>query len=340
MRYESLLQSIGHTPVVRLRSRAGAAKLYAKLELTNPAGGHKDRFARHVIQKARATGQLKEGGVIIETSSGTLGQGLAMVGRSLGHEVHIVTDPRTDAMTLAKLWALGAVVHVVDQPNANGWQGARLERTEQLVAQTPGAFWPRQYSNPENPESYAAVAEELTADLGRVDALVAPVGSGGLLCGTARALKAVNPNLKAVAVDVVGSIIFDQPLNAKRLLNGVGNSIVPPNVDRSVIDQVHWVNDQEGFGATLQLARHEQIIAGGSSGAAYLVADWVARCLPAEHTVAVLLPDRGDRYYKTVYNPAFLSDNGLRPDHLPDAPRQVAFGTPVTEWSYAHLPHS
>jgi len=340
MRFESLLDSVGHTPLVRLRGRAGAqAVLLAKLELTNPFG-LKDRFARHAVLMARASGELTDGAIIVESSSGTLAVGLAMVGRALGHEVHIVTDPRIDSITLAKLRALGAVVYIVERMSEHGWQGARLAKLERVMAEHPGAFWPRQYSNPNNPLAYAALARELVEEAGQVDVLVGPVGSGGSLCGAARALRATNPELVVVGVDAVGSVIFDQPDRPGRLQSGLGNSLVPPNVDKSVIDQVHWLSDDEAFGATWRLARDEQIFAGNSSGSAYWVARWVAAQRPADATVVALLPDRGDRYTFTIYDPDYCEARGVGRATLRESPAEVPYGAVVASWSYASVPRS
>jgi cysteine synthase len=337
MLFESVVDSIGYTPLIRLHGSANTrAQLLAKMELMNPFG-MKDRFARHAILMAKATGELKEGDIIVESSSGTLAVGLALVGRALNHEVHIITDPRIDPVTLAKLESLEAVVHIVDHMTAHGWQSARLEKLHQVLAEAPNAFWPRQYSNVNNPRAYAALARELLEDIGHMDVLVGPVGSGGSLCGTARVLKEANPALLVVGTDAVGSVIFDQPDRPERLQSGLGNSLVPPNVDKSIIDQVHWLNDDEAFSATLCLARDEQIFAGNSSGSAYWVARWLSTEKAAHDTVVVILPDRGDRYFRTIYSARYRSAHNVGQNSLPESPAEVAYGTSVTSWSYAHL---
>src|SRR5262249_7030722 len=162
---------------------------------------------------------------IIESSSGTMALGLALVGTHLGHPVHIVTDPRIDPITLAKLEALGCTVHVVDSMTGSGWQSARLERLARLAAELDGAYWPPQYHSPDNPLAYRALASELRADLGSLDVLVGAVGSGGSLCGTAAALLPELPDLAVVGVDAVGSILFAQPDRPDRRQSGLGNSL-------------------------------------------------------------------------------------------------------------------
>jgi cysteine synthase len=164
------------------------------------------------------------------------------------------------------------------------------------------------------------------------------VGSGGSLCGAARALRAVLPHVRVVAVDAVGSVIFGQPDQPKRLQSGLGNSLVPGNVDRSVIDEVHWLSDAEAFGATLELARREQIFAGNSSGSVYAVGCWYACTMPSGTRIVSLLPDRGDRYVETVFDPDYRHRHGLPPDsRMPEGPVQVELGTAVNAWSFARL---
>lgn len=329
------IDAIGRTPLMRLRATGGAT-VHAKLELANPYG-MKDRVARQAILTARAEGVLADGGLIVESSSGTLAMGVALVGTYLGHEVHIVTDPRIDPITMAKLEALGATLDIVPAMTGNGWQSARLERLRAVLAANPGAFWPRQYDNPANPAAYDRLAEEVTSEIGRVDVLVGAVGSGGSLCGTARALRRTNPALRVVAVDAVGSAIFGQPDVPKRLQSGLGNSLVPANVDFSVIDEVHWLSDREAFAATLELASHEKVFAGNSSGSAYQVARWLGSRLDPDVSVVVIFPDRGDRYVDTIYSAAYRAAHGLTDLRPPLAPEPIQLTDTAVTWSYATL---
>jgi S-sulfo-L-cysteine synthase (3-phospho-L-serine-dependent) len=357
--FSSLIDSIGHSPLVQLRGVAGSrARILAKLEMNNHFG-MKDRVALNMILAAKASGELKDDGIIIESSSGTLALGLALVGRALGHEVHLVCDSRVDALTIAKLRALDTIVHVVCEPHVDdltvakfralgttvhiveqmaegGWQGTRLKKLYQLMEEHPGAFWPRQYTNMQNPLAYTYLAKELLEDIDRIDALVGPVGTGGSLGGSARYLRDFFPDLFVVGVDAVGSVNFDQP-DRKRLQIGLGNSIVPTTLDKSQIDQAHWLNDEEAFNATLQLAENEQIFAGSSSGSAYLAACWLSTQMPQGSTIVVIFPDRGDRYYTTVYNPGYWKQHKLTRKFISLNPKKVPYGTAVCEWSYANL---
>ncbi|MFH7596344.1 pyridoxal-phosphate dependent enzyme [Streptomyces racemochromogenes] len=333
MLFDTVTDAIGGTPLVRLRlGEARGVEVYAKLELQN-LFAMKDRVARNILLEARRLGTLKPGDPVIESSSGTMALGVALVGRSLGHEVHIVTDPRIDPVTLAKLRALGCRVHIVQAMTSHGWQSARLERLAELQSELPGAFWPQQYSNPDNPGAYRTLAGELLADLGRFDTLVGAVGSGGSLCGTARALRERLPALHVVGVDCVGSALFGQPDVPQRLQSGLGNSLLPKNLDRTLVDEVHWLNDHEAFAATWDLAGEQQIFGGNTSGSVYRVLTGLAdRAEPGTRIVGIL-PDRGDRYADTVYDDEHWDAHRLR--EVPTAAAPAALGPDGTArtWS-------
>ncbi|MFG2602139.1 pyridoxal-phosphate dependent enzyme [Streptomyces sp. NPDC048514] len=340
MLFQSARDMIGHTPLLRLTLDVpDGTEVYAKLELANPFA-MKDRVAKSVVEEARRIGALEPGAPIVESSSGTLALGVALVGRTLGHPVHIVTDPRIDPITLAKLRCLDAHVHVVRSMTGQGWQSARLERLAELMRDLPGAFWPRQYTNPDNPRAYRALVTELIDDLGTVDVLVGAVGSGGSLCGSTRELRKTFPGLRSVGVDCVGSALFDQPDSPGRLQSGLGNSLSPNNLDRDVIDEVHWLNDHEAFAATRALAREQGVFAGNTSGSVYRVLTEVAaRATPGSRIVGIF-PDRGDRYIDTVYSDDYWDEHRVTDLPLATEPRLVEYGTAVTQWSRAALPRA
>jgi S-sulfo-L-cysteine synthase (3-phospho-L-serine-dependent) len=301
----------------------------------------KDRVALAMIERAEASGALKPGNLIVESSSGTMAEGLARVGALKGYRVVIVTDPRIDGLTRAKLESLGAVLEVVEVYHpSGGWQQSRLERLRQVMAANPGAFWTRQYDSPDNAGAYeSSLAGELLAALdGGLAALVGTVGSGGSLCGSARALRRELPDLRVIGVDAVGSALFHQP-DRKRLQSGHGNSIVPGNIDYSVIDEVHWVSDAEAFNGCRELTRREGIFGGGSSGAAYVVASWVAEQVEKDRNVVVILPDRGDRYFESIYSDRYFEEHGLTGRDAAANPETIRYGIDVAErWSRAELP--
>ncbi|TYS65781.1 cysteine synthase family protein [Sutcliffiella horikoshii] len=337
MLYKNIVDVIGDTPLVKMKlNNQCKGSVYAKLELLNPFG-MKDRVAKHIILSAKLSGQLKKNMPIIESSSGTMACGVALVGRHFGHDVHIVTDPRIDSITYAKLKSLGCQVHIVDRMGKKGWQSARLDLLYELLVKYPNAFWPHQYENPDNPLAYEELAKELITDLGNIDYLVGSVGSGGSLSGTARALKQYNPNLKVVAVDAVGSVIFGQPDRPDRLQGGLGNSLVAPNVDFSVIDYIHWLNDEEAFSATLELSQNEHIFAGNSSGSVYIVSKWLANQVKSGCNIVSIFPDRGDRYTESIYSSNFIEQRDHRLTKITREPKMVNLDSVVTTWSYSRL---
>ena len=291
--------------------------------------------ARHILDRARGDGRLEPGTVVIESTSGTFGLALAMECRLRGRPLVLVSDPAVDPALRRRMRDLGAVVDIVAEPApVGGYQQARLDRLAELRSRHPRHFWPAQYSNPDNPGAYDLLADELAATLGRVDILVGPVGSGGSMCGTTAALRDFfGPSVAAVAVDTPGSVLFGQP-DAPRRIRGLGNSLMPPNLDHSAFDEVHWVSDREGFAATRALHRRHALYMGPTSGAAWLVAQWKARAEP-DARVVVLLPDEGHRYQDSVYDDAWLRREGLRLRRLPTRPVEVdspADGGP--EWSW------
>jgi cysteine synthase len=277
--------------------------------------------AQYILRKALEDGVLAPGGAVAETSSGTFGLALAMVAGLQGHPLSLISDPTLEPGFRRRLEDLGATVHVVTDPGPSGaWQRARLEYLDALLEENPGTFCPRQYDNPQNPASYAPCAEQLAHAAGAVDCLVGPVGSGGSLFGIASYLRLLFPELGVIAVDAQRSVIFGQP-DARRVLKGIGNSIVPGNVDHAAVDMVQWVSAPEAFLATRQLHRQHGMFMGPTSGAAFLAADWWARENPDSLT-AVILPDEGWRYLDTVYNDEWLAERGLKLDALPQGPAE------------------
>ena len=283
--------------------------------------------ARHILDRARSEGRLEPGTVVMESTSGTFGLALAMECRLRRRPLVLVSDPAVDPALRRRLRDLGAAVDIVADPApVGGYQQARLDRLAELRSRHPRHFWPAQYANPDNPGAYGVLAEMLTALLGRVDVLVGPVGSGGSMCGTAGALRArLWPGVRAVAVDTPGSVLFGQP-DGPRRLRGLGNSLLPANLNHSTFDEVHWVSDREGFAATRALHRRHALYMGPTSGAAWLVAQWIATREP-DARVVVLLPDEGHRYQDTVYDDAWLRREDLRLRRLPAEP--VAVDSPA-----------
>ncbi|MEU1596016.1 PLP-dependent cysteine synthase family protein [Streptomyces sp. NPDC005708] len=318
-------QLVGSTPVLWIDEPFAplGRGFYAKLEGANP-GGIKDRPGLHMIREARRRGDLTPGTPIIESSSGTLGLGLALAGLTFSHPVTVVTDPGMEPSMVRLLTTLGAHVEQVAAPHADGgWQQARRERVAALLARTPGAYCTDQYHNPDNVAAYRPLATELIAQLGRVDVLVASVGTGGHSAGTASVLRESYPGLTLIGVDEVGSTIFGQPAGP-RLMRGLGSSIYPSNVDYAAFAEVHWVAPAEAVWACRQLARRHYASGGWSVGAVALVAGWAARTYPSGTRIAAVFPDGPHRYLETVYRDVWCREHRLLGQEPPSEPDEIA----------------
>lgn len=289
--------------------------------------------ARHILRKAMDCGELDRDTVIVETTSGTFGLALAMQAALLNRRLVLVSDPVIDRHLHRRLTDLGAVVEIVPHPaRSGGFQQSRLDRVAQIRAERESSFSPEQYSNPDNPASYSTVADHLVSALGSVDCIVGPVGSGGSMCGTARGLRTVNPGTVAVAVDTHQSVLFGQK-DGHRALRGLGNSLLPPNLDHTVFDEVHWCNEAESYAATRRLHRTTALFQGPTSGAAVLVGEWWADRNP-DGLCVVMLPDDGYRYQETVYNDEWLAERGIRLTGRTTEPRPLdAPREPHPDWS-------
>jgi cysteine synthase len=345
--------AVGNTPVLWIDEpfTVDGRGFWAKLEGHNP-GGIKDRTALHMVECARSRGDLAPGAPVVESTSGTLGLGLALAGIVHGHPVILVTDPGMEPMMVHLLHAYGAQVDIVTEPHpVGGWQQARRDRVTELLAAHPGAWCPDQYHNPDNVAAYEPMALELVAQLGRVDVLVTSVGTGGHSAGISRVLRRHCPDLRLVGVDTVGSTIFGQPAGP-RLMRGLGSSIYPGNVDYAAFDEVHWVTAAEAVWACRELATNHYASGGWSVGAVGLVAGWLARTAPAETKTAAVFPDGPQRYFDTVYNDDYCHANDLlgrppatEPEHISHPgervvdhwTRSTTVVDPVTDPRLAHL---
>ncbi|SFB56782.1 cysteine synthase A [Amycolatopsis marina] len=316
---------VGNTPVVWMDKpfTTDGRGFWAKLEGQNP-GGMKDRPALHMVARARERGELQPGGLIVESTSGTLGLGLALAGIVYGHPVALVADPGMEPIVHRLLLAYGTRVDIVDQPHpTGGWQEARRVRVAQLLAENPGSFCPDQYHNPDNVDAYESLATELVSQLGRVDVLVCSVGTGGHSAGVSRTLRQFCPDLRLVGVDTTGSTIFGQQARP-RLMRGLGSSIYPRNVDYEAFNEIHWVGPAESVATCRRLAESQYASGGWSVGAVALVAGWLARTHPPETRIAAIFPDGPQRYFDTVYNDEYCALHGLHPATPPAEPERIA----------------
>ena len=300
---QQITDLIGNTPLLEFanynRALGLKARLIGKLEYFNPAGSVKDRIGYAMILAAEAEGLLKKDSVIIEPTSGNTGIGLAMTAAARGYKL-ILTMPETMSIERrALLAAFGAQIELT--PGAEGMAGA-IRRAEELAAQLPNAFIPQQFKNPANPEIHRkTTAEEIWRDTGgQIDFFVAGVGTGGTITGVGAVLKQRKPGLKIIAVEPAASPVLSGGSPGPHQLQGIGAGFVPEILDRTLLDAVITVRNEEAFLAARQLAKTEGLLAGISSGAAVFAATQLAKQPEnAGKSIVVLLPDGGERYLST-----------------------------------------
>ena len=294
-----LTDLIGNTPLLALERYAPGARILAKLECFNPLSSAKDRAALYMIRDAEARGLLRPGSVLVEPTSGNTGVGLSYIAALRGYRV-ILTMPETmSAERRSLLSALGA--ELVLTPGPAGMQGA-IDKANELLATLPGAWMPAQFDNPANARAhYETTGPELWRDTdGGVDVLVAGVGSGGTITGAGRYLKEQNPAIRVVAVEPAESPVLSGGRPGPHKFQGIGAGFVPGTLDMGVVDEVVAVTGDEAYAAARELARTEGVLAGVSSGAAAHAARILAQRPDMRgKTIAVVLPDTGERYLST-----------------------------------------
>ena len=291
---------IGNTPLFHLETNPQTgARLLVKLEFLNPGGSTKDRAALSMVRNAEERGLLAPGGTIIEPTSGNTGIGLACVAASRGYRLILTMPDTMSAERRAMLAAYGA--QLVLTPGAQGMQGA-VDKAEALAKEIPGSLIAGQFENPANPDAhYRTTGPEIWADTqGQVDALVACVGTGGTITGTGRYLKEQNSALHVAAVEPDASPLLSGGQAGPHQIQGIGANFIPAALDRTVLDEVVRVTDEQAFQAGRELAKQFGLLVGISSGAAV----WAARQLCAreefrDKTVVAVLPDSGDRYFSS-----------------------------------------
>lgn len=294
-----LTELIGNTPLLALERFAPGERVLGKLESFNPLSSAKDRAALYMIRDAEAKGLLKQGGAIVEPTSGNTGVGLAYIAAIRGYRV-ILTMPETmSAERRALLSALGS--ELVLTPAGEGMAGA-IARAQELLRQLPGAWMPDQFNNAANAQAhYETTGPEIwRATDGTVDVLVAGVGSGGTITGAGRYLKEQNPAVRVVAVEPAESPVLSGGKPGPHTIQGIGAGFVPGTLDMSVVDQVVTVTGEEAASSARCLARTEGVLAGVSSGAAAAAALALARRSDLRgKTIVAILPDTGERYLST-----------------------------------------
>lgn len=305
---------VGNTPMVKLSKLISgeSAEVMAKLEMFNPGGSVKDRIAFHMVQRAEENGQLKPGGVIIEATSGNTGIGLAMVAASKGYRLILVMPDTMSQERRTILEAYGA--ELVLTPGSEGMKGSVI-KAEEILAENPAYFMPRQFQNPANPEIHrlTTAREILEQTGGEIDAFVAGIGTGGTITGVGEALKNEIPGVRIIGVEPAESPVLSGGQPGPHRIQGIGAGFVPETLNLKIVDRIITVKDLDAFLTSRALAREEGILAGFSAGAAVFAAAQVARELGKGKRVVTVIPDGGERYLSmTPYFRLDLARHGIK----------------------------
>lgn len=298
--------------------------VFAKVEFFNPGGSVKDRIALSIIEEAERRGLLKPGGTIVEATSGNTGAGLALAAAVKGYKCVFVMPDKMSEEKVRFLRAFGARVIITPTAVTPDDPRSYYSVARRIVAETPNSLLANQYHNPANPAAhYRTTGPEIWEQTaGRVDVLIAGMGTGGTITGAACYLKEQNPSIKVVGVDILGSLLYDtwklghvpvEPFLKTYKIEGIGEDFVPSTLDLSLIDEVTQVDDRESFLMARRLVREEGLFCGGSSGSAVagLLKSQIAQSLRPDQTAVVLLPDSGDRYLSKLFDDNWMRENGF-----------------------------
>jgi cysteine synthase A len=306
MVHEDLLTKVGCTPVIRIRvDELENVNLYSKLEYYNPTGSVKDRAASYVIEKLFELNEIGRDTTIIESSSGNFGIALSAYCKYHGLKFICVVDPCILPINEMLMRAYGAVVIKVTEADENGgYLLNRIRKVKQLTAEIGDCYWVNQYANPYNADAYYhSLGGEICAEMESLDYLFLGISSGGTITGVSRRMKEHYPAVKVVAVDIIGSVIFGHAPK-KRYIPGIGSSMVPKILEKSRIDDVVMIDEAATIHGCHELMEKYNVFAGGSSGSAFAAIKKYFNRNPVDKPVNVLtvFPDRGERYFNTVYN--------------------------------------
>lgn len=292
-----ITEGIGNTPLVRLNrlSEEGGAAIFGKVEFANPGGSVKDRICLNMIDEAERAGTLKPGGTIVEPTSGNTGIGLALIAAVRGYKLILVMPESMSLERASLLSSYGA--QLILTPAWEGMQGS-IREAENIIAQNPEYFMPNQFSNPANPAIHRATTavEIWDAMDGKIDAFVAAVGTGGTITGCGEVMKERAPDTKIVAVEPAGSPVLSGGAPGPHKIQGIGAGFVPTVLNRSIIDDIIRVTDDQAYQTTKLLAKKEGLLVGISAGANVFAAQQVAKALRPDQHVVTVLCDTGERY--------------------------------------------
>ena len=314
----SILELIGWTPLVKLNRITNGlpSTVYAKLEYFNPGGSVKDRVGLSMISDAERRGVIKPGCVIVEPTSGNTGAGLALAALVRGYKIIFTVPDKMSSEKIDLLKAFGAKVIITPSNVPPDHPASYVKVAERIVRETPNAFMPNQYTNPSNPSAhYQTTGPEIWKQTdGNIDVLVAGMGTGGTISGTAKYLREMNPRIRVVGVDPEGSMLhhwFNKTAGEYHSyrIEGIGEDFMPSTLELKVLDEVVTVSDRDAFLTARMLAREEGLLAGGSSGAAVFGALKVARNSEGK-TIVVILPDTGRNYLNRVYSDDWMTEYG------------------------------
>jgi cystathionine beta-synthase len=319
--FDRISDAVGWTPLVRLGPTVNDfdSEVFAKIEFLNPMGSVKDRVASHMISMAIADGRLEAGDMVVENSSGNTAMGLAMMSVLEDLRCTMVVRRGTSKEKLDCLRAMGIDLVLVDGDLSPDNPESYNRKAREIVAENPGAFFPDQHNNRENSDAhYQTTGPEIWAQMdGRIDYLVAGIGTGGTICGVARYLKEQDPSIEVVAIDPEGSVFFDHFHSGRHgepkpcLIEGLGDEEIIGCPDFELIDDMYRVSDREAFRATRALARREAILGGGSSGAALWGVRKLAATMATPTRIVTIFPDSGTRYMSTIFNDEWMKERGF-----------------------------
>ena len=319
--YNSILETIGNTPLVQLRNITKDIKplILAKLEFLNPGGSVKDRMALYMVEEAVKKGLLKQGGTIVENTSGNTGIGLALYAAVKGYKTVFTIPDKMSQEKITLLKAFGAEVIICPTNVPPDSPESYYETAKRIAKERPNSYYVNQYHNKGNIDAhYATTGPEIWEQTeGRIDYFVAGAGTGGTISGVSKFLKQKNPNIKTIGVDPIGSIYHDwfkyttMTKPKVYMVEGIGEDMLCDTMHLDVIDEMIQVSDKDSFLMARRLVREEGIFAGGSSGAAVYAALEAGKRIPKDKVVVVILPDTGRNYISKVFNDEWMKEKGF-----------------------------